>query len=1029
MKLSILHKVVVLATLLVVITTGTVTIAYYFSGTSLLVQRELENLTQRISREGELLQLHIKEMEQDAVIATSLTSVKRALVGDKKTRNENRRQVEIYLKELLHENKNYFQVRLIDIYGNEIVRVDRTGGELIVMPESSLQNKAKRSYYKETLKLASEEIYLSEINLNREYGKVVEPHRPTIRAATPVIIKESGQMVGMVVINMDIGNEFEKIKMNYQNDAKSLYITNDKGGYLAHPDNDRVYGFDLGKQYRVQEEFPQLAKLFLPENKDVSIVLLPDQTLSSKVVAFTKAHFDPLKKERFITIGIAEEYGSLTSVQARLLKNNIWWAVILVLFGAVMAVVFSLLITRPLKIITESLEAFGVGSVSGIKMLPVNRDDEFGTLARSFASLFNQVKESQSSLHELNENLESLVNERTAELKSSEEKQRAIVDTVVDGIITIDEYGTVQSLNPAATDIFGYSPDEVLGKNVKMLMPANYADEHDQYLENYRETNVAKIIGIGREVTGKRKNGETFPLDLAVSKMMIDGQPMFAGIVRDITERKRIEKMKNEFVSTVSHELRTPLTSIRGSLGLVMGGAAGEVPDAIKEMLKIAENNTQRLLLLINDILDTQKIESGSMSFRYARAEVMPLIEQVINDNSAYASQHFVKLKIINRVDDAYVYIDRDRIIQVLNNLLSNAAKFSPRGESIEVSVASHNGYIRLSVTDHGIGIPDDFKDKVFEKFTQSDSSDTRSKGGTGLGMSISKVIVEKHGGEINFVSKEGIGTTFYIELPEYAGQNESTQLDIGTENMPAHGSCVLIVEDDHDIAALLQRLMVEAGIRSDIAYDTEEARALLAKNHHLYKVVSLDIRLPGESGISFMNWMRNQPEFSDLPVVVVSVDANETKREINGGAVGVIDWINKPIDETRLIHAIRLAHKQNGLAKVLHVEDDYDVQKIVLMMLRDEAEIVQTRTLEDSRKALATQLFDMVLLDIGLPDGSGLDLLEDINKLSPAPQVVIFSAQDVSQQYIRQVAAVLSKSKTSNQELLETIKQFVDAR
>ncbi|MDH5436289.1 MAG: PDC sensor domain-containing protein, partial [Gammaproteobacteria bacterium] len=288
MKLSILHKVVVLATLLVVITTGTVTIAYYFSGTSLLVQRELENLTQRISREGELLQLHIKEMEQDAVIATSLTSVKLALVGDKKTRNENRRQVEIYLKELLHENKNYFQVRLIDIYGNEIVRVDRTGGELIVMPESSLQNKAKRSYYKETLKLASEEIYLSEINLNREYGKVVEPHRPTIRAATPVIIKESGQMVGMVVINMDIGNEFEKIKMNYQNDAKSLYITNDKGGYLAHPDNDRVYGFDLGKQYRVQEEFPQLAKLFLPENKDVSIVLLPDQTLSSKVVAFTK---------------------------------------------------------------------------------------------------------------------------------------------------------------------------------------------------------------------------------------------------------------------------------------------------------------------------------------------------------------------------------------------------------------------------------------------------------------------------------------------------------------------------------------------------------------------------------------------------------------------------------------------------------------------------------------------------------------------------------------------------------------------
>ncbi len=1025
MKLSILHKVVFLSTLLVIITTGIVTAAYYFGGTSLLVDRELKEITQRITRAGELLQFHIKEMEQDVTLASALISTEKALVGNEKTRNENRKRVEVFLKELLHENDNYFQTRLIDVRGDEYVRVVRDNDKLIVVANSRLQNKKNHDYFKDTITLGPEEIFLSEINLNREFGRVVEPHKPTIRAATPVIMGKTGKVIGVVVINMDIGREFESIKQDYKKGTKELYITNDKGGYLAHPDPSRTYGFDLGKQYRIQEEFPHAAKIFLPETQDNSIVLLPEQTLSSKAVAFTKAYFDPLRKERFIAIGIAEEYDAIASAQAKLLKNNIWWAVVLILFGALLAFVFSLFITRPLKLITKSIDSFGsAGVVDG---LPVDRKDEFGVLARSFSQLFRQVNESQASLRQLNENLENRIDERTAALKSSEAKQRAILDTVIDGIITINKEGVIQSFNPAASNMFGYSADEVMGKNVKILMPSHYANEHDQYLKTYHKTGDAKIIGSGREVEGQRKNGEIFPLDLAVSKMEMEGQPMFTGVVRDITERKRIERMKNEFVSTVSHELRTPLTSIRGSLGLIIGGAAGEIPATMKDMLNIAENNTQRLLLLINDILDTQKIESGSMSFRFSRVELMPFIEQALNDTASYADQYYVKLVITNKLDGVYVYIDRDRMIQVMNNLLSNAAKFSPRGECVEISVARHDGYIRLSVTDHGIGIPDDFKDSVFEKFTQSDASDTRVKGGTGLGMSISKLIIEKHGGEINFISHEGVGTTFYIELPEYVTSMKTSEEEIKAPKEGQHYPCVLIVEDDPDIAALLDKLVVEAGMSADIACDTDEARRLITKNYQHYKVVTLDIHLPGENGISLMNWIRSQPDFSDLPVVVVSVEADEHKRELNGGAIGVIDWIDKPIDKTRLLNAIKQAHRHKEQAKVLHVEDDLDVQKVVNMMLKDEADIQQTRTLQESRDILRNQSFDLVLLDIGLPDGSGLDLLDEINKLQPAPQVVIFSAQDVSEQYIGQVTAVLRKSKTSNQELLDTIKHYVE--
>jgi PAS domain S-box-containing protein len=223
--------------------------------------------------------------------------------------------------------------------------------------------------------------------------------------------------------------------------------------------------------------------------------------------------------------------------------------------------------------------------------------------------------------------VQTLVGQRTEELNAAtqiaedrEERISAVVATVPDGIVTIDSLGNIETFNPAAARIFGYAAEEAIGQNVKFLMPEPYYSEHDGYLKKFAETGEKSIIGNGRDVFGRRKDGSTFPMALSVSEMNVGGKAMFTGVVRDITESQRAEKMKAEFVATVSHELRTPLTSIKGSLGLIRSGSLGELSDKLKSMLDIAYSNSDRLIRLINDILDIEKIEAGKRNSKWCRS-------------------------------------------------------------------------------------------------------------------------------------------------------------------------------------------------------------------------------------------------------------------------------------------------------------------------------------------------------------------------------------------------------------------------
>ena len=629
------------------------------------------------------------------------------------------------------------------------------------------------------------------------------------------------------------------------------------------------------------------------------------------------------------------------------------------------------------------------------------------------------------------QHIENLIDQRTEQLRLESEKSqdrteriRTILATVADGIITINEHGIIETFNPAAENIFLYSADEIIGQNIKCLMPEPYRSEHDGYLEKCRNLQGGDLVNFGLELTGQRKDGTTFPIDLAVNEMRVANKHMFTGVVRDISQQKENERIKGEFVSTVSHELRTPLTSIKGSLGLIKSGVIGDLPKQLHDMLDIAYNNCDRLVRLINDILDIEKITAGKMEFQMAPLNVCTLLGHAITANQAYADTFEVRLVLNACPKNAMVEGDQDRLMQVLANLLSNASKFSPRGGDVIVTGKGHDTGYRISVQDFGPGIPEEFHEKLFQRFSQADASDDRQKGGTGLGLSITQSIVEHHQGQIGFETEVGTGTTFYFDLPQCDGAHPDTN----TTSKPETSYRVLICEDEPDIAKLLQLMLEKENYITHTAHTATEARKLLTQ--YTFDAMTLDIGLPDTDGLNLIHELRADPKTHDLPLIVVSADAAKGEKRLNGDGFGIIDWIEKPIDQNRLSADLRRAinFNQPGKPRILHLEDDPDVLKIVAHLAHEIGDVIPATNLEEARRLIQDQPFDLVILDLMLPDGNGeslLPLLKHPNGTSTP--VIVFSAKEISTTAAENIRAALIKSQTSNQNLLNTIRAAIE--
>lgn len=499
--------------------------------------------------------------------------------------------------------------------------------------------------------------------------------------------------------------------------------------------------------------------------------------------------------------------------------------------------------------------------------------------------------------------------------------REAIFNAASVAIISTDPNGIIKTFNQGAEDLLGYSAAEVIDK----MTPAPF---HLPEEVGARARSLTQEFGVEiqpgfdvfvaksregsddeHEWTYVRKNGSHVPVLLSVSTLRsADGDITgFLGLARDISELKRIDRMKNEFISTVSHELRTPLTAISGALGIIVNGAAGAIPDTAVKMLNIAHKNSLRLIHLVNDLLDMEKLTAGKMHFDTKAQPLEPIVAQSLEDNAAYAAQYNVKFKLDSRIrPDIRVNVDAQRLLQVLANFISNAAKFSPPDETVELRIEYIFNTVRVSVIDNGPGIPEEFRSRIFQKFSQADSSDTRQKGGTGLGLAICKEIIERMGGKIGFMSDGVKGSQFYFDLPteEYVSTQPAQAARSPT------GERLLVVEDDPEVAELFATMLRNQNYRVDIAYSGQSAMERLAL--YTYHALTMDLELPDINGIELIKQLRSDAATKDIPIIVLSANLDSERmahRNLNT-FVGV-QWLQKPQSAAAIIAAVKTAINQ----------------------------------------------------------------------------------------------------------------------
>jgi signal transduction histidine kinase/CheY-like chemotaxis protein len=467
---------------------------------------------------------------------------------------------------------------------------------------------------------------------------------------------------------------------------------------------------------------------------------------------------------------------------------------------------------------------------------------------------------------------------------------------------------------------------------------------------------------------------------------------------RQLSERSQLDRLKDEFISTVSHELRTPLTSIRGALGLLASGTLGELDPRAMNLLRIATTNTDRLIRLINDILDLERMEAGRAPLQIRRCSLRDLCQQAIETMTPMAESHAVHIEMVpftpgQTADSLFFDGDSDRILQVVTNLLSNAIKFSPQASTVRVHTDATSDSILVKVVDEGRGIPADKLDSIFDRFQQVEHADARQRGGTGLGLSICRSIVQQHSGSIWAQRNLVKGTTMFVMLPRTA---RATDLAVSTTPASAAEGFILVCDDDQGIRTVVSEHLIRQGYKVLEAANGEEALAIAEQRS--IEAILLDLYMPGLSGWETLQRLRNNPATAEIPVVVLSVLSSTLRPQLTGDAQG---WVQKPFNENLLFAELgRVLHRGDGPANVLLVEDDDDLASVLMASFRDAAvHIEHVSTRQAAVRRCVSRRPDLLILDLTLPDGDGFSLVAWLRQqptLRSLP-LVVYSGQELS--------------------------------
>ncbi|GAC1347334.1 MAG: hypothetical protein NVSMB27_12520 [Ktedonobacteraceae bacterium] len=590
----------------------------------------------------------------------------------------------------------------------------------------------------------------------------------------------------------------------------------------------------------------------------------------------------------------------------------------------------------------------------------------------------------------------------------------AVLDAVSEAIILVSSDRRLLSVNQRFAGFFGIHADKVLGRRFDELQP-----EVERIFANPSEFRslVADTAGdVERQFTAiilqcwpQSRELELFSTPVRSANGEHLGRLY---VFRDVTHEREVDRMKSEFVSLVSHELRTPLTSIKGYVDLLLDGDAGELNAEQQEYLDVVKNNADRLVALINDLLDVSRIESGKIQLQRTALDIAHLIQGTAD--SLRPQLETKKQHLTLTIPEALPAVsgDADRVTQILTNLLSNAHKYTPPGGTIAITAHAEGSVVRVDMRDTGIGLSPEEQAQLFTKFFRARNQTTQAVGGTGLGLSITRSLVQMHGGEITVLSAPGQGSTFSFTLPTV---QKTAALD-APALITRPGGSILVVDDEPDIAHLIQRYLERAGYQVHLAHNASDALKMAQTQHP--DLITLDIMLPDTDGFTVLEWLKSDQATATIPVVLLSIVDDGGR----GKLLGAVDYLRKPISEEALLERVGLILSEDRAQLILVADDDADIRGLVAENLRRAG--YQVVEASDGAEAVALAQRDrpsLALLDIRMPAMDGIAALRAL-RADPATRslpVIMMTASpgafEESRSTIKALggAMLLSKSHT----------------
>jgi len=609
------------------------------------------------------------------------------------------------------------------------------------------------------------------------------------------------------------------------------------------------------------------------------------------------------------------------------------------------------------------------------------------------------------------------------------QRNQTILDSTVDPIIIVNPSGSIETINKATSEMLGYTASELVRRDFSVI--SDIATGVGSFLDRIGMVNGDLKTHYWTDQTARHKSGRALPVDIALGLMPLSDGMHIVVSLRDIMQRKRVEQLKDELISTVSHELRTPLTSIVGALALLRLDTDNWLASDAANLVTIAENNAHRLIRLINDMLDIDRIGSGKLRITLTPIHLGAVVQRACEDNSGLAST--VGVRIASAVNDEQLMVhgDAERLLQVITNLLSNAIKVSPEGGQITVGLLNDADKRRTTVyvDDEGTGIPEEFRARIFGRFERAISDEAEP--GTGLGLAIAREIVSQHGGDLWFEDRQGGGTRFAFQLPTMLPLARSDREGDKRKNEVR----ILLCESNLAIAQTLRSYLSEEGYTCELVSSSGAARSAINTDH--YDVLLLDMALDDVDAFHFAREVRRSEGPEKLSILMVATQPGGDRPDRDRGdnhlanplSLDLVDWIEKPIDCGRLKTAISASCRRLGISRptVLHLDDDPDTLEITASALKGIADIRKAKTLAEARALLKMETPHLAILDVHLEKGVGLDLLPDLlDDQGMTIPTIIYSAHDIDIEIAGQINAVLVKSRTSLPDLKATVRRVV---